>query len=626
VVVYPDQSGRIVEVRWIDNVESDSSSSSQPSSFTGMSKSRRFAIQFYFIEQFGAPPPDEWDDFHRNISLVTMIMKLLGIPRGSYHGVKECMEKIYKEHAQGNGCFDPSEVRKSTGGRKVKIEDFTPQADIVYNSMESGLSLGNTLVLLNEWRRGKSMEYISYHALQRFVAESPVMVLEKRSTQKSGKVDPGSNWAEARLEFTRQLKRQINKATRVKNGGVAYDVNEDGDRAQADLEKPLHLDGIVFWDEHHRKIRLGHASKHETRIRRNAQGKVAAAADGGTLPPKSPLTTVKYADEARGCFGAAMIMIDGQKRGVKSIPFNYTGCWLHGFKGYEDEFEKERRRVIPMVCAPFPAGSRDKKGLGYEDLPGAMVVLPNGQIQWKQLIIDVIEGRSRSAIRHVKDLIDHMFKESDKMFKGTNRENDYLIFHDALSVFYEAEAQAYMKQSYPSHHARLIRIVGTTNIGTVFANRPTGDGPELCRALDSHGFADLEYAVSFSCSLGSVYAMDNPKRQFWNQGTPNQLWGVIDAVWSQVAPTPDRVVEDIEMLPHVVDKIIEAKGCAVPDLCLRKGRRALSTSDLAQARSTQPQRNPLARDKISTHKPLIIHPDLREAYQQLLGVAPPAQP
>ena len=31
-----------------------------------------------------------------------------------------------------------------------------------------------------------------------------------------------------------------------------------------------------------------------------------------------------------------------------------------------------------------------------------------------------------------------------------------------------------------------------------------GDSPELCRALDSHGFADLDAAVAFRCSLASA--------------------------------------------------------------------------------------------------------------------------
>ena len=66
---------------------------------------------------------------------------------------------------------------------------------------------------------------------------------------------------------------------------------------------------------------------------------------------------------------------------------------------------------------------------------------------------------------------------------------------------------------------RFIASVGTTNQGTACYGRAAGDSPELARGLDSHGFADLDYAVSYCCSLASVYPMGDVRRQFWNQGT-----------------------------------------------------------------------------------------------------------
>ena len=52
--------------------------------------------------------------------------------------------------------------------------------------MESGMSLGSTVVLLNQWRRSGVLEPISYECLQCFVSSSEVMVLEKRETIKAG--------------------------------------------------------------------------------------------------------------------------------------------------------------------------------------------------------------------------------------------------------------------------------------------------------------------------------------------------------------------------------------------------------------------------------------------------------
>ena len=52
--------------------------------------------------------------------------------------------------------------------------------------MESGMSLGNTVVVPNQWRRSRVLEPINYGCLQRFVSSSEVIVLEKRETIKAG--------------------------------------------------------------------------------------------------------------------------------------------------------------------------------------------------------------------------------------------------------------------------------------------------------------------------------------------------------------------------------------------------------------------------------------------------------
>ena len=88
-----------------------------------------------------------------------------------------------------------------------------------------------------------------------------------------------------------------------------------------------------------------------------------------------------------------------------------------------------------------------------------------------------------------------------------------------------------------------------------YHGRAAGDSLELTRGLDSHGFADLDYAVSYCCSLASVYPMGDVRRQFWNQGTKEQLFLVMEQVWLHVAPTSERITEDLEHLLGVVKNI-----------------------------------------------------------------------
>ncbi len=110
-----------------------------------------------------------------------------------------------------------------------------------------------------------------------------------------------------------------------------------------------------------------------------------------------------------------------------------------------------------------------------------------------------------------------------------------------------------------------------------------GDSPEMSRALDSPGFADLTLALIKYSSFTSLYPKGDPRR--FNTGTPGGLLSSIKRTW-RVAPTSKRVIEDVELLPAELDKIIEARGCVVQDVAfrgLRSGRRAEGSGELASA-------------------------------------------
>jgi hypothetical protein len=84
-----------------------------------------------------------------------------------------------------------------------------------------------------------------------------------------------------------------------------------------------------------------------------------------------------------------------------------------------------------------------------------------------------------------------------------------------------------------------------------------------------------------SASFTALYPEDDPRR--FHLGTPPQLIASVERTW-RVTPTFKRIIEDIELLPEVLDKIIEARGCVVQDeefRGLRSGRRAEGSGQLA---------------------------------------------
>ena len=75
-----------------------------------------------------------------------------------------------------------------------------------------------------------------------------------------------------------------------------------------------------------------------------------------------------------------------------------------------------------------------------------------------------------------------------------------------------------------------------------------------------------------------------------------------------------RIIEDIERLPRVLEKIIDAKGCVVPDENFRHGRRYLSLRG-------EDCKKPRRRQRKSTNVGANFHPSLQECWEQLMGLA-----
>lgn len=206
-------------------------------------------------------------------------------------------------------------------------------------------------------------------------------------------------------------------------------------------------------------------------------------------------------------------------------------------------------------------------------------------------------------------LIQHVVSKSEEAYKGTTHEKDFLIYHDALSQWWEKGAQAYIKEL--GFEDRQLRCVGSTNEGTRYHMGLVGDSPELCRALDSHGFADLKNCMDLNSALSTAYPVGDQRR--FNMGTPAEVFRSMSRCWL-VAPCSARVIEDIEGLPEVLDRIIEADGCVVHDLFLRTGRRARRLDGEKGKRNAAPrQRKATIMDRSHVQR----HPDCDEAHEML---------
>ena len=226
-------------------------------------------------------------------------------------------------------------------------------------------------------------------------------------------------------------------------------------------------------------------------------------------------------------------------------PFDYTVQLVIGVKVFEEEIEKEFRRVVHM---PRLCGGAEKR---YKDEPGALELNEGGVPKWKAKATSIINGRSKDAKRCVTDLMDYTVTEMKNLYEGTVMEDKWMVYGDALSTWHESEAQAYLKETYPGMESRFITPVGSSRVGVTARHLgPPGNSPENC-SLDCHLFSDLESGMSLNLSLASVFPVGDPRRIF-SQETPKEVFKLMKETWEHCAPASERMEEDMLNWPRVL--------------------------------------------------------------------------
>ena len=167
----------------------------------------------------------------------------------------------------------------------------------------------------------------------------------------------------------------------------------------------------------------------------------------------------------------------------------------------------------------------------------------------------------------IKTLIDWAIDEGNRLFAGTPHANTWVIYHDALSQWWEKDeggAQAYLASRGFEH--RQWRARGATNdeIADNYKDKLMGDSPELM-PLDSSLFGDLIEKVAWLVVTTSH--MEGDER--YTMGTPDDAWRAMVEAWDLVPE--ERILEDIGRFKSALESIVAAKGAYVKDCDLRNG-------------------------------------------------------
>jgi hypothetical protein len=94
-----------------------------------------------------------------------------------------------------------------------------------------------------------------------------------------------------------------------------------------------------------------------------------------------------------------------------------------------------------------------------------------------------------------------------------------------------------------------------------------------------------------------------------------ELWSSIIRAW-EIAPSSQRIVDDISKLPEILKTIIKHDGAVIPDEYFRTGRRYVSCKN--ENKEIKKPRNSQRKSTIEQNE---IHPDCIEAYNNIkLGI------
>ena len=211
-------------------------------------------------------------------------------------------------------------------------------------------------------------------------------------------------------------------------------------------------------------------------------------------------------------------------------------------------------------------------------------------------------------------LIEHMFRETAKIFVDTVHEDDWILYHDALTLFTAAESMQYMRaKGYLNH---LILPQHRCNAGTPYANRMVGMRPEVM-PLDAHLNQDIHESVDRHVNL-TAHLPDNHPNKFGKR-TPKQLSKAYRRVWDPAlgpdagAPTSRRIKQDVDRVVYKTYLEIFHRRGRVLNTAAYLGRRAQLHNERVAA--------PWGGKRIKGDGPVRtywVHPDIKDYEEELM--------
>ena len=168
------------------------------------------------------------------------------------------------------------------------------------------------------------------------------------------------------------------------------------------------------------------------------------------------------------------------------------------------------------------------------------------------------KARLMSAYISVTDLVEHILIESKKVMKGTKHVEDWVFYHDALSLMTAKETVEWMKKQ--GHYKRWILPENDLHSDdqslSAYLHRPVGNSPENM-PWDTSLNQDVKKAVEHHVNLTHELEENDPKK--FSISTPNRGSSAFLRVLEEI-PTSKRIIHDVKKVLVSLEIVRKARG------------------------------------------------------------------
>ena len=178
------------------------------------------------------------------------------------------------------------------------------------------------------------------------------------------------------------------------------------------------------------------------------------------------------------------------------------------------------------------------------------------------------KASSLSPFVCITKLIEHMVQATREAFIGTKYEDDFVFYHDALSLMTSKDTKNWMREKgYLKYWILPEQNLYHDDPDLVrYRDRPPGNCPEL-NALDQSLNKDIHESVNRHVAI--TLSLKSEDDQKFSLSTPNMAKKTYRRIFEEVAPTSKRIIQDRRNIVNSLKCIVNHQGGIVPDHLLR---------------------------------------------------------